>query len=64
MKIFIQKQPELRAGISYTARIDHKLTEFQVLLSYDGTGYPNLNKIKFQAISLKKRVFSLVHFKR
>ncbi len=60
LKIFIQEQPELRAGISYTARIDHKLTEFQVLLSYDGTDYPNLNKIRFQAISLKqKKEFSL-----
>ena len=54
-RVYFGKELELKGGLHYTTLIDHSITQFPVDVFYDGTIYPNLKKLRFQATSIKQK---------
>lgn len=55
LKVSIGDRGVLEMGRIYTTRIDYMLNDFKVDLVYNGTNYPDLEKVRFQLTSVKQK---------
>ena len=55
IKVQVGKNMKGELGRVYTTRVDYMISDLKVDLSYDGSQYPDLNKLRFQVTSVKQK---------